>query len=180
MNLQAFVPAVLLISACMAHAELARDAAPDPLAGRSATAAPFAGADKGSAAGVTDSGGGEADSDAATAATVMKEHLARGETAGAGLTPGAVNPQASRAARGQVTNQRPEPVDSGLAGTIKEFVKPIQEGVAQSGVMEAVRNLESDMGLGKRNDGPDGTAPGYSSGAPRFGRPGQDTRADTA
>lgn len=163
MNLQAFVTVVLLIAACAAHAE------PTPVAGSFSTAP-----DKKPASSTSDQATSDDSKDAALAASVMKEHLAREEQSAPLSNARVVNPQAGPSAKGPIspiTGARPEVAEGGLASTIKDFVRPIQEGVAQSGVMEAVRNFESDMGLSKRPDSADPSARGYSTGAPGSGAP---------
>jgi hypothetical protein len=158
MKLQAFVTAVLLIAACALQAE------PMPVAGSSpstAEKAPVSNTSEGAA--VDDS------KDPSHAASVMREHLAREEQFVPPPNARGANPQPGQLSKGQVTQARPEGAEGGFASTIKDFVRPIQEGVAQSGVMEAVRSFEADMGLSKRPDNADPASRGYSAGAPGTG-----------
>lgn len=160
MKLRAFVTAVLLISACAVQAE------PTPVAGSLTSAA-----DKTPASTPPDVAAGDDSKDASHAASVMREHLAREEQFVPPPNARVANPQPGQLSKGQVTQGRPDVAEGGFASTIKDFVRPIQEGVAQSGVMEAVRNFESDMGLSKRPDSADPSSRGYSTGAPGTGAP---------
>jgi len=172
MKLQAFVTAVLLIAACAAQAELTPEASPLPALGRAGAAPSFsAPADKASASTEAQGADGDGGKDASLAASVMKEHLAREEQSTPPPNARGANPQAGQLSKGQITGGRPEAVDTGFSAIIKDFVRPIQEGVAQSSVMEAVRNFESDLGLSKRPDSADPASRGYSTGAPNTGAP---------
>ncbi len=164
MKLQAFVTAVLLIAACAVQAE------PTPVAG-SLAASTDKTPDKASASGTPDAATGDDSKDASHAASVMREHLAREEQLVPPPNSRVSNQPPGQLSKGQVIQARPDGAEGGFASSIKDFVRPIQEGVAQSGVMEAVRNFEADMGLSKRPDNADPASRGYSAGAPGTGAP---------
>lgn len=164
MKLQGFVTAVFLIAACAVQAE------PTPVAGSLSTS-PDKTSDKSSASGAPDAATGDDGKDASHAASVMREHLAREEQFVPPPNSRVSNQPLGQLSKGLVTQARPDVAEGGFASTIKDFVRPIQEGVAQSGVMEAVRNFEADMGLSKRPETADPSSRGYSAGVPGTGAP---------
>ena len=172
MNLQAFVTAVLLIAAWPAHAEPTPEAGALPTPSRAGATLPFsAPADKTPASGAAEGAVGDDSKNESHAASVMKEHLARGEQFTPPPNPRGANPQAGPLSKGQITNGNAEAADTGFSAALKDFVRPLQEGVAQSGLMEAVRNFESDIGLSKRPDSADPSSRNYSTSAPGTGAP---------
>ncbi len=57
--------------------------------------------------------------------------------------------------------------DMGIGNTVKEAVRPIHEGLSQSGVIQSIREFDSGMGGGgKRQENPGQNSAGHPSGIP--------------
>lgn len=62
--------------------------------------------------------------------------------------------------------------DMGIGNAVKEAVRPIHEGLSQSGVIQSIREFDSDIGGGSRRpENPGQNSAGYSSGIPKPGAP---------
>ena len=57
--------------------------------------------------------------------------------------------------------------DLGIGNTVREAVRPIHESLLQSGVIQSIREFDSDMGGGnRRQDNAGQNSSGYASGSP--------------
>jgi hypothetical protein len=159
MKLLAHVTAVVLTMACAVgavNAEVTTDAGADSGAVSKSNSVGLSAITEKSPAQDAES---DATKDASNAAKVMQEHLTRSEP----LAP---------PTKATALNNRPDESDRGVAQAVKDAMRPIHEGISQSGFMEAIRSFESDLGLSKKRDAADpSSSPGYSTDRPDAGAP---------
>jgi len=156
MKLLAHVTAVVLTMACAVGAEVTTGKAVAPSYGH---AEELVSQPSTTEKANTDTADSEPSKDAALASKVMKEHLSRDDSwpRSKGAPPGSFPGGSTDAAN----------LGRSVSNAVKDVLKPIQDELNHSGLMDTVRTFESDMGIPRKRESTDMPPLGYS-----FGRSG--------
>lgn len=78
-------------------------------------------------------------------AKLLRDHLAEGESAPAGGRIAATRAPGAPAAPGPGNTARGHDDGLGVASTLKDFIRPIQQEISNSGVVQAVREFDANI-----------------------------------
>ena len=99
-------------------------------------------------------------------AKLLRDHLAEGESAPTGGRIAATRAPGAPAAPGPGNTARGHDDGLGVASALKDFIKPIQQEISNSGVVQAVREFDSTLSgrsFTQAGDTPTGYGPGTAS-----------------
>lgn len=106
--------------------------------------------------------------DIPTDETLLRQHLAGGDSGGSGAVnpPARARPVAGGASMPSAAQGQRGDADSSVAAAVKDFVRPLNEGINNASVVQAVREIDATLSSRVRAEG--------AEGSPDYGQRGTD------